>query len=52
LAEIDKRKEQIVEMRYFGGLSVEEIGVVLGVSPVTVKREWLKAKAWLYEEIN
>jgi RNA polymerase sigma-70 factor (ECF subfamily) len=49
---IDERKRRIVELRYFGGLSVEETAEVLGVSPITVKREWLKAKAWLYRELN
>jgi len=48
LASIDAQQARIVEMRYFGGLSVEEVGAVLGVSPRTVKREWSMAKAWLY----
>ena len=48
LAEIDEQKSRIVEMRYFGGLSVEETAEVLGVSPVTVKRQWRMAKAWLF----
>ena len=52
LAAIDSRKAQIVEMRYFGGLSVEEAAAVLGISDITVKREWLKAKAWLYERLK
>jgi RNA polymerase sigma-70 factor (ECF subfamily) len=52
LAVIDHRKSQLVELRYFGGMSVEETAEVLGVSGITVKREWLKAKAWLYREIN
>ena len=48
LAEIDERKSRIVELRYFAGLSVEETAQVLGISAITVKREWLKAKSWLY----
>lgn len=51
LAKFDERKAKIVELRYFGGLSAEETGDVLGVSEITVKREWLKAKAWLYNEL-
>jgi RNA polymerase sigma-70 factor (ECF subfamily) len=49
---IDERKRRIVELRYFSGLSVEETAEVLGISAITVKREWLKAKAWLYRELN
>lgn len=52
LAGIDPRKSQIVEMRYFGGMSVEETAEVLAVSSITVKREWLKARAWLYREMD
>ena len=52
LAEIDPRKSQIVELRFFGGLSVEETAEVLGVAPITVMREWNKAKAWLYRELK
>lgn len=52
LAEYDERKSRLVELRYFGGLSVEETAEVLNVSAITVKREWLKAKAWLYREIS
>jgi RNA polymerase sigma factor (TIGR02999 family) len=52
LAAIDRRKSRIVEMRYFGGLSVEETADVLGISPITVKRDWLVAKAWLRREIS
>ena len=47
LAEIDERKSQIVEMRFFGGLSIDETAEVLGVSPGTIMREWTLAKAWL-----
>jgi RNA polymerase sigma-70 factor (ECF subfamily) len=52
LASIDKRKSRLVELRYFGGMSTEETAEVLGVSAITVKREWQKAKAWLYREMN
>ena len=52
LATFDERKARIVEMKFFGGLSVEEIAEVLGVSGVTVMREWQKAKAWLYLQLN
>ena len=51
LAGIDERKSQIVELRFFGGLSVEETAEVMKVAPVTVMREWNKAKAWLYREL-
>jgi len=47
LAALDPRKSKIVEMRYFGGMSVEETAEVLRVSPVTVMRDWSTAKAWL-----
>ena len=52
LASIDPRKAKIVELRYFGGLTVEETASFLDLSPITIKREWLKAKAWLYNELN
>ena len=52
LNEIDERKVKIVELRYFSGLSAVETADVLGVSEITVKREWLKAKAWLYRELS
>ncbi len=48
LAEMDEQKSRIIELRYFGGLSVEETAAVLGISAVTVKRHWRMAKAWLY----
>ena len=51
LARLDPRKVQVVEMRFFGGLSVDETAHVLDVSPVTVKRDWRAAKAWLYREL-
>jgi RNA polymerase sigma-70 factor (ECF subfamily) len=52
LAQVDARKAQVVEMRFFGGLSVEETAEVLKVSPVTVMRDWSTAKAWLYRELT
>jgi len=52
LARHDRRKVQVVEMRFFGGLSVEETAEVLKVSPVTVMRDWNTAKAWLYRELT
>jgi RNA polymerase sigma factor (TIGR02999 family) len=52
LARIDERKSRIVEMRFFGGLSIEETAEVLGVSPGTVMRDWTLAKAWLRREIG
>jgi RNA polymerase sigma-70 factor (ECF subfamily) len=51
LAHLDARKARVVEMRFFGGLSVEEVADVLGVSPITVMRDWTTAKAWLYREL-
>ena len=52
LAEFDRRRCEIVEMRYFGGLTVEEIADVLKVHPNTVMRNWRTAKAWLYAELT
>lgn len=52
LARFDQRKARIVELRFFGGLSVEETAEVLQVAPVTVTREWGKAKAWLYHAVS
>jgi len=52
LAKFDERKSKIVELRFFGGLSAEETAEALGVSEITIKREWLKAKAWLYRELG
>ena len=52
LAAFDQRKSHIVELRFFGGLSVEETAEVLKIAPITVMREWNKAKAWLYEELS
>jgi RNA polymerase sigma factor (TIGR02999 family) len=52
LAEIDERKSRIVELRFFGGLSVDETAEVLKIASITVMREWNKAKAWLYRELS
>lgn len=52
LARIDARKVQVIELRFFGGLSVEETAEVLKVSPVTVMRDWSTARAWLYREMS
>jgi RNA polymerase sigma-70 factor (ECF subfamily) len=51
LAALDMRQAKIVELRYFGGLSVEEAADVLGISPATVKRDWTLARAWLKREL-
>jgi RNA polymerase sigma factor (TIGR02999 family) len=51
LAQLDPRKGSLVELRYFGGLSIEETAEVLGLSPATVKREWRTARAWLRREL-
>ena len=52
LAAMDARQANIVELRYFGGLSIEETAEVLHISPATVKTDWKSAKAWLYQEIT
>jgi RNA polymerase sigma-70 factor, ECF subfamily len=52
LAKLDPRQERIVELRFFGGLTVEETAEVLGLSPVTVKRDWIVAKSWLYRRLR
>ena len=52
MAEFDQRKAQIVELRFFGGLSIEETAEVLAVSPATVMRDWTLAKAWLRREMS
>jgi RNA polymerase sigma factor (sigma-70 family) len=52
LAVIDPEQGRIVELRFFGGLTVEETAEVLHISPATVKREWSTAKAWLYRELK
>jgi RNA polymerase sigma factor (TIGR02999 family) len=52
LAKLDERQSKMVELRFFGGLSIEETSAVLGVSAPTVKREWASARAWLFRELN
>jgi RNA polymerase sigma factor (TIGR02999 family) len=51
LAALNARAAQVVELRFFGGLSVEETAAALACSPATVKREWVLARAWLYREV-
>lgn len=51
LAAIDARKERVVELKFFGGLTTEEIGELLQVSPATVERDWTFARAWLYDAL-
>lgn len=51
LGEVQPRAAQVVELRYFGGLSIEEVAQYLNVSPATVKREWFAARAWLYGQL-
>lgn len=52
LAQVDERKSQIVELRFFAGLTGEEIAELMKLSPITIKREWRSAKAWLHLEIT
>ncbi|HKU62206.1 MAG TPA: sigma-70 family RNA polymerase sigma factor [Gemmatimonadales bacterium] len=52
LASVDPRKAQVVELKFFGGLSAREIAEVMGISDATVEREWTFAKAWLYKAIE
>lgn len=52
LAKFDERQARVVELRYFSGLSIDETAEVLGISNVTVRRDWNMAKAWLYQEIS
>ena len=52
LSEISRQQSDIVELRFFSGLSIEETSDVLGVSPATVKRNWVAARAWLFREMN
>ena len=51
LEAVDARKSQVIELRFFGGLSIEETAEALGISPATVKRDWTTAKAWLHHEL-
>ena len=52
LARLDERHARVVELRYFGGLTVEETAAALGLSPATVKRAWTLSRAWLYRELT
>jgi len=52
LAKLDSQQSRIVELRFFGGLSIEETSRVLGVSPATVKRDWATARVWLHHEMS
>ena len=52
LAKFDERKSRVVELRFFGGLSVEETAGVLDISPETVMRDWKVARAWLFKQLN
>jgi len=52
LARVDPRKVQVVEMRFFGGMSIDEIAEVLRISPATVRRDWTTGKVWLYGTIT
>jgi RNA polymerase sigma factor (TIGR02999 family) len=52
LAKLDGRKGAVVELRYFGGLSIEETAAVLEISPMTVRRDWRAAKAWLFRRMK
>jgi RNA polymerase sigma factor (sigma-70 family) len=51
LAGVDPQQCRVVELRFFGGLSIEETAEALGISPATVKRDWTTAKAWLHHEL-
>jgi len=52
LARMDPRKGQVVELRFFGGLTIKETAEVIGISTATVERDWILAKAWLYAELG
>jgi RNA polymerase sigma-70 factor (ECF subfamily) len=52
LAALDERQSRIVELRFFGGLSIEEVALVLGISERTAKRDWTMARAWLHQELT
>jgi len=51
LTALDPRQSRIIELRFFGGLSIQDTAVVLGISPATVKREWTMARMWLHREL-
>jgi RNA polymerase sigma-70 factor (ECF subfamily) len=52
LASLDAQQSRLIELRFFGGLSIEETAVVMGISPATAKREWATARAWLRRELS
>jgi RNA polymerase sigma-70 factor, ECF subfamily len=52
LAAFDERQSRVVELRFFGGLTVEETAEALGIAPKTVKRDWVVARAWLHREVK
>ena len=52
LAKIDPRQSRVVELRFFAGLSLEQISEVLEIAPATVQRDWTAARAWLHREIS
>ncbi len=52
LAKIDEQQSQIIELRFFGGLSIEETAQLIGISPSSVKRQWAMARAWLFRELS
>jgi RNA polymerase sigma factor (sigma-70 family) len=52
LSQLDAQQARIVEMRFFGGLSIQETSQALRISPATVKRDWVTARAWLQREMN
>jgi RNA polymerase sigma factor (TIGR02999 family) len=52
LANVDERKSRVIELRFFGGLNIEETAAALNVSPDTVKRDWRLARAWLWRELT
>jgi RNA polymerase sigma factor (TIGR02999 family) len=52
LARLDERQSRIVELRFFTGLSIEETSDLMGISPATVSREWMTARAWLFQEMS
>ena len=52
LTQLDRRASQVVELKYFGGMSYDEIAEVLGISAITIRRDWEFAKAWLHKELT
>ena len=52
LSSLDSRQSELVELRFFGGLTVDEAAVVMGVAPATVDRDWALARAWLFRELG